>query len=198
MSNLIRTTTDFARYIATHYISPGDVLVDATCGNGHDTLWLAKSAPSALYAFDMQPRAISSTRERLLANGFDKQLEDGTITLICDSHERMSQYIANQVNVIVFNLGYLPHGDKHLVTKSSSTVSAVVSSINLLAEDGLICITMYSGHPEGAEEKASLLKFAGELDPQLYHTAYISMTNQPNEPPEILLITKKRRKKSKK
>ena len=189
--NLIQTTTEFAMFIASGYITDGSVLVDATCGNGHDTLRLAEFSPARLYAFDLQPDAVSSTRDRLIAGGFEAQLDDGTITLICDSHEHMAEYVEEPVNVIMFNLGYLPGGDKSFVTTSSSTISAVVTSLQLLAEDGLVCITMYSGHPEGYEEKESLLMFAMGLDPSRYHAAYVNMANQPSFPPEILLITKK-------
>ncbi len=189
--NLIQTTTEFALFITSGYISQGDVLVDATCGNGHDTLELAKSAPSKLYAFDRQPDAVSNTRDRLIAEGFEDRLDDGTISLICDSHEYMTDYINEPVNVFMFNLGYLPGGDKNFVTTSSSTISAVITALQLLAKNGLICITMYSGHPEGYEEKESLLMFAMELDPSLYHVSYVNMINQHNFPPEILLITKK-------
>lgn len=192
MSNLIQTTTDFATHIASGYITPGSVLIDATCGNGHDTLHLARTGPAKLYAFDMQPDAVYATRELLLSEGFEEKIEDETIRLICDSHEYMAEYVDEKADVIVFNLGYLPGGDKNFVTTSASTISAVITSMSLLADDGLICITMYSGHPEGYEEKESLLMFAMELDPHAYHVSYINMINQPNFPPEILLITKKK------
>lgn len=189
--NLIQTTTEFAMFIASGYIGESNVLIDATCGNGHDTLRLAQFSPSKLYAFDRQPDAVSATRDRLIAEGFESQLDDGTISLICDSHEYMTEYVEEPANVIVFNLGYLPGGDKNFVTTSASTISAVISSLQLLAQNGLLCITMYSGHPEGYEEKEALLMFAMDLDPSLYHVSYISMANQPNFPPEILLVTKK-------
>ena len=44
MSNLIKNITEFALYLVQGYISEGDVVVDATCGNGYDT-------PSAGTAF---------------------------------------------------------------------------------------------------------------------------------------------------
>lgn len=189
--NIIQTTTEFAMFIASGYISEGNVLIDATCGNGYDTLQLARFSPSKLYAFDRQPDAVAATRDRLISEGFEDKINDGTISLICDSHEYMAEYVEEAADVIMFNLGYLPGGDKDFVTTSASTISAVITSLQLLAHNGLICITMYSGHPEGYEEKESLLMFAMELDPTLYHVSYINMANQPNFPPEILLITKK-------
>ena len=197
MSNIIQTTTELAIHMASGYAKKGGVFADATCGNGHDTLRLAKMGPSKLYAFDIQSDAIENTRRLLISEGFGPQLKDGTIELIRDSHENMRDHIgksahtAAPVDVIIFNLGYLPGGDKHITTGESSTRKAAEASLTLLAKDGLLCITMYSGHPEGQREKEALLGMASALDPRTYHSAYVNMLNQRNEPPELLLITKK-------
>ena len=179
-------------FIVSGYISPGDVLVDATCGNGRDTLRLLRHGPSALYAFDIQQQAIDNTKELLISNGFSDRLEDGTVKLICDSHENMDMYISAPVKAVVFNLGYLPGAGRDTVTERSSTLAAAAKALDLLQKDGLLCITMYSGHSKGPEEKKALLSMARELDSRTYHAAYVNITNQKNDPPEILLITKKR------
>jgi len=191
MTNIIRTTTEFAMHIASAYISPGDIIIDATCGNGNDTLKLARSNPAKLYAFDIQQSALDSTRALLKSEGFTTALDSGDISLICDSHSNMQKYVTGYVKLIVFNLGYLPGADKSVTTVASSTLDALQSSLHLLTKDGLICITMYSGHTQGAEEKNVLLEFAENLDSKYWHVSYISMLNQRKNPPEILLITKK-------
>ena len=196
MDNLIRRTTDLAMYMVRAYVKPGDTVIDATCGNGQDTLALAKLEPGKLYAFDVQPGAVSNTRKFLEENGYGRSLLDGRFTVEQLPHEELARYFSTscmqtQVKAIVFNLGYLPGGDKTLTTKTCSTLTAVRAAMDLLSKDGLICITMYSGHPEGREEKQALLAFAQNLDSRLWHTAYISMPNQENDPPEILLITRK-------
>lgn len=190
MSNIVRTTTEFAAYMAAGYMKEGGVFIDATCGNGHDTLRLAKARPSKLYAFDIQACAIGSTRRLLLSNGFGNDLEDGRIELICDSHENMSSYVTAPADVIVFNLGYLPGGSRDITSAESSTLPAFIASLELLGENGLICMSMYSGHEAGRLEKAALLETAKNLDPRSFHVAYISMINQHRDPPEILLVTK--------
>ena len=78
-----------------------------------------------------------------------------------------------------------------MTTTTDTTIKAVKPAIDLIMKDGLVCITMYSGHEEGKKEKQALLAFAEELDSRKYHVAYVSMTNQKNDPPEILLITRK-------
>lgn len=191
MTNLIRTTTDLALHIAGKYAFPGSVIVDATCGNGHDTLALAATNPSKLYAFDIQPSAVDTTKKALIDGGYGDLLKDGTVSIICDSHVNMHRYVNEPVNLIVFNLGYLPGGDKTITTNAVATGAAVSASLDLLSKDGLLCITMYSGHPQGAEEKETLLSWSESLDSRKYHAAFISFINQHNNPPEVLLVTKK-------
>ena len=251
--NLIQHTTELAMHIVQAYVRPGDVVIDATCGNGHDTLRLARMlqlpcrAPDAsdressagapakagyLFAFDIQPEAIQSTRDLLIREGYEHALDE-KIFLVCAGHEQMGEslrdhapgrrapscctpgYCASGMNAsgmnasgmgapgsgasddgfaaaVVFNLGYLPGGDKSLTTRCDTTLAAIRESLSLLRPGGLISVTMYSGHEEGAKEKRALLAFAEELDSKQWHAAYISMPNQHHAPPEILLITRKR------
>ena len=188
MSNIIRSTTQTALLFISQYLQPGDSAVDATCGNGHDTLALAKMGAGKIYAFDVQETAINNT-ESLLAKE-NIPLDD--VHLILDSHANMCNYIKEKVQVIVFNLGYLPSADKNVITTTTSTITAVKEAMKILNKDGLICISMYSGHPGGEDEKQALLDFAESLDSRTWHTAYINMRNQRNNPPEILLITLKK------
>lgn len=193
MSNLIKNITEFALYLVQGYISEGDVVVDATCGNGYDTLRLAQLSPAKLYAFDIQQEAVDATKKRLLEAGFAEKLEDGAIEVICDSHEHLTDHVKTFIQAAVFNLGYLPGADKGCTTSASSTMRAVRSCLSRLEPDGLVCITMYSGHPAGRQEKEHLLAFAENLDKRQWHCAYINLINQPAAPPEILLITRKKR-----
>lgn len=190
MTNLVKKTTSLAMHIVCGYTFPGSVIVDATCGNGHDTLALAGTSPAKLYAFDIQQEAVNNTRSRLLQEGFGNRLADGTISIICDSHRLMPEYVREKANVIVFNLGYLPGGDKTKTTCTEETVSAVKAALDILAKDGILCITMYGGHEEGRREKERLLHLAETLDRHVYHAAYIDFINQKNDPPDILLITR--------
>lgn len=188
MRNIIRSTTQTALLFIQQYLSPGDTVIDATCGNGHDTAAMAKMGAGTIYAFDVQDSAIRSTKETLTKENIPLE----HVHLILDSHENMCNYINEKVQVIVFNLGYLPSANKEVTTQTASTLKAVKAAMQLLKKDGLICISMYSGHHGGTEEKQALLDFAETLDSRTWHVAYINMKNQRNHPPEILLITLKR------
>lgn len=191
MSNIIRNITSVAMHIIDEYISHNSVVIDATCGNGHDTIRLAEKQPRYLYAFDIQETAVNNTKSLLKSCGFSDALKNGAIRLIADSHENIPKYVNIPVTAAVFNLGYLPGSDKRKTTHCDSTLRAVSDCLDILEKDGIISITMYSGHPEGAKEKEVLLSFAEDLDSSLYHVLFISMPNQHSNPPETLFITKK-------
>ncbi len=190
--NLITKTTEFAFKIIETYVSPGDVLIDATAGNGYDTLGLAKLAgpKGKVYAFDIQPQALEQTKNLLEKEGFFHNC-----TLVLDSHENMSEYVSKKeqevLSAVVFNLGYLPGGEREKTTRTETTLIAVERALDLTRIGGIVALTMYPGHPEGAEERAALLGFVEALPPKHYHTAYLSFPNQKKNPPELLLITKK-------
>ncbi len=188
MKNILRSATQTAMLFVSQYLSPGQTAIDATCGNGNDTVALARLGAGKIYGFDIQENAIRQTKAALERDGLDSD----QIHLIRDGHENMHLYVKEPVQVVLFNLGYLPRASKEITTKTKTTLEAVSRALHLLACGGLICITMYSGHPGGEEEKQNLLAFAENLDEKIYHTAYIHMLNQKKHPPEILLITSKR------
>ncbi len=137
------------------HLKAGDAAVDATCGNGHDTLMLTKLLPDGkVYAFDIQPQAIENTRERLK--------DFPNCHFFCQSHAAFPLECAES-NLFVYNLGYLPKGDMGLTTQTDTTLQSIQSALTLLAVDGMISITCYPGHEEGAKEEEAILLFLRAL-----------------------------------
>ena len=107
-----------ARYLAAEalerVIGPGDTAVDATMGNGHDTLTLCRLVGPAgrVYAFDVQRDAVERTRERLRDAGMLDRA-----SLFCLGHECMAEVVKTPVTAVVFNLGWLPGGDHAVTTR---------------------------------------------------------------------------------
>lgn len=187
--NIIVQLTQVCSLFILKYVSEGDIVIDATMGNGIDTLFLAKLVGNKgkVFAFDIQEEAIQGTK-RLL----EKELSDNRhVFLIKDSHINMKSYVNNSVSAVVFNLGYLPKGNHTITTMSESTLTALKISLDLLKKDGLLSVLIYPGHKEGTNEKDMILNFASQLDTTRYHTLYLDMINQGNFPPSLLLITKK-------
>ena len=183
--NILSRTTELARVICEKYADKDAAAIDATCGNGHDTLWLAERF-GKVYAFDIQEEAVETTRERA------GSLDSGNVIVFCTGHQHMAECVHEKAAFIMFNLGYLPGGDKTVVTGVDTTLEAVQAALSLLKKDGLLCITMYPGHPQGAEEKEALLHMAAGLDKRLYHCVRTDMINQPDNAPEILFVTLKK------
>ena len=183
--NVLRNTTALALTMCLQYADENGTAVDATCGNGNDTLWLAEHF-ARVYGFDIQESAIRTTAARLEEAG------QTNVELIHDSHEHMAKYVKERPKVIVFNLGYLPGGSREISTRCGTTMEALAEALNLLAVDGLLCVTMYQGHSEGYLERVKVLEWAGNLDKSTYHCIRTDMINQPGMPPEILWITKKK------
>ena len=188
MSCSIPRLCDLIRHEASKRLHDGSVAVDATLGNGHDTLFLCDAVGESgrVFGFDIQPLALERTKERLNDAGLAHRAQ-----LILAGHERMADYIeAESVEVILFNLGYLPNGDHGVVTKAETTVAALKAGLNLLKVGGTVFIAVYWGHPGGKEEKKAVSDFAASLPSDLYDTAAISFPNK-NKAPLALIIQKK-------
>ena len=189
MSNLITKTTELAMRITLSYVEPGDTVIDATCGTGQDTLALAEAVGDRgkVYAFDIQKEAIGLTSELLKSNGCMN------VELFNESFVYMGEHVPEgSASAAVFNLGYLPDGNKSITTKTDSTLTALKKSLEMIRVNGLVSIVMYWGHEEGKKERQAILDFSEKLDSGKYHCVYLNMLNQKNCPPEIILITKKK------
>ena len=159
----MRLTELVHRYLSTQ-LRPGDRAIDATSGNGHDTLHMAKLVGSIgrIIAIDIQKTAIAATSVRLEANDCLQQVE-----LFLDDHSRALQSLgltqAQTFNAITFNLGYLPGSDKKVQTKPETTLSALDASGKLLKPGGLLLLTAYRGHTGGHIEADHVARWMQQL-----------------------------------
>lgn len=182
----------FARLLLEKALSPGDISVDATLGNGHDTLFLARliGASGMVYGFDIQEEAISKTKSRLEEHNFTSQ-----VTLFNHGHEHIQNSIPEfhhgKIKGAIFNLGYLPGGDKTIVTTPKTTISAIEQLIGIMAPEGIIVLVVYHGHQEGANERDALLHYVKQLDQKSAHVLQYQFINQQNNPPFIIAIEKR-------
>ena len=187
--NLIRNTAKFAMRLTAEYINSGDTAVDATVGNGNDTLELSRlvGETGKVYGFDIQPIALMRASEFLMQSEAPSEIE-----LVYNGHEEMDRHISEKVAAVVFNLGYLPSGKKQITTIADTTITALDKAIDMIKPDGIVTVVMYPGHTEGRLEKEKVLEWGSRLDKSIYHCAYISMVNQPENAPCIMLVTKKK------
>ena len=169
-------------------LQAGDVAIDATVGNGHDTLFLARAVGEAgrVYGFDIQQAALDKAWQRLDEVGMAEW-----VSLYHAGHETMALHLPEQwrgrVKVVMFNLGYLPGGDKSRTTGSATTLAALQQSLEWLAPDGLLSVIVYTGHPGGMAEALAVREWIMSL-PTQYRSALMRPPQTRQSPPEWWLI----------
>jgi predicted methyltransferase len=156
--------TDYAHDLIRPFLWPGGLAVDATAGNGHDTAFLAEQLgpDGTVCAFDVQAAAIAATRERVAALPHPARLELHQV-----SHTELTARVPGLACAIVFNLGYLPGGDKRITTRAEDTRIALDQARGLLAAPGILCVVAYPGHPAGRPEADTVAHwFADQACPE--------------------------------
>ena len=176
----------FAKKLLKESVLPGEIVVDATAGNGNDTEFLAQHVgPNGhVYAFDIQQAALDATKARL------GELTE-RVTLILDSHDQVANYVKEEIGGAVFNLGYLPYSeDLSIVTRPETTIQALEQMLGLLKKGGLIIISVYEGHPGGKEERDALLAYVSKLHQSEVHVIRYELLNLRNNPPFLIALEK--------
>ncbi|MCH9613051.1 MAG: hypothetical protein S4CHLAM102_15530 [Chlamydiia bacterium] len=174
-------------------ITPGRTIIDATAGNGHDLLFCAKKLfahddTGHLFAIDIQPEAITASKEKLTAQF--PHLIDTHIHFFCQSHAPLP-IPPTPPSLIIYNLGYLPGTDKSITTLLESTKQSLEQALSILAVDGVISLMLYPGHAEGETEAAFLLQTLPNL-PREFFKIYTYHSLFADQTPTLVLIQKRK------
>jgi len=178
-----------ARYLAAdclrQVVRAGDHVIDATMGNGHDTLMLAQLVGETghVTGFDVQEAAVESSRRLLTEQGM---IERCTLHVL--GHEHMAERVEGSVCAVVFNLGWLPGGDKSVTTHWETTEKAVSAALSLIEKGGVVTICAYPGHAAGDEERHALMEYLSALRPQEYNVLHHRFLNAGPGAPECFII----------
>ncbi|MEM7602799.1 MAG: class I SAM-dependent methyltransferase [Verrucomicrobiota bacterium] len=177
--------TELAHQLIRERLTEGDTAIDATVGNGHDTLFLANlvGPKGKVIGFDIQSQAIRSTRERTASL---KQ-----VSLIQAGHEAMGDTVDGEAGAVMFNLGYLPSGDKSVTTLPATTLEALESAKEILAPYGMISIALYTGHTGGNAEAEAVEDWCQNLPQDHYAVAKYHFINQRNSPPQLIVVQRR-------
>lgn len=180
--------TEWCRHFIRQQVKPGDLCIDATMGNGHDTEFLCSLVgdQGQVLAFDIQEQALIQTQKKLQESRTPQNYR-----LILDSHSHMNHYAdISTVSCITFNLGYLPGGDHTLATQPDTSIEAITQGLSLLKKDGLLTLCIYSGGDTGFAERDALLPYLKALPTKEYLVILSSYYNRPHHPPIPVLIRK--------
>ncbi len=177
--------TEYCHQFLKEHIRENDKCIDATAGNGSDTLFLCEQVGPGgkVYAFDIQEQALEHTKERLQSAGCDDRA-----VLIHAGHEKMEEYVKEEVRAIVFNFGYLPGGDHRIATKVETSLLAIRKGMELLCPEGIMSLCIYSGGDTGYEEREQILKFLKELDSNRWLVIATEYFNRKNHPPMPVFV----------
>ncbi|MCO6520406.1 MAG: methyltransferase domain-containing protein [Snodgrassella sp.] len=178
---------DFVHASIQQVVQVGDTVVDATAGNGHDTLFLATCVgeQGKVMAFDIQKAALQATHKRLKNAGLSERIE-----LIEAGHEYLDNYIEGEVSAIMFNLGYLPGADKNCTTTASTTLKAMQAGLAHLAINGVLAAVLYPGHEQGRIEAQAVQEWAAGLPQQQIAVLKYAFINRVHNAPYALLLQK--------
>jgi predicted methyltransferase len=177
--------TELVHRQAAAVVAAGDTVVDATAGGGRDTLFMAGLVGSTgrVFAFDIQPEALARTESLLRESGLIDR-----VTLLLAGHEQMAAFVSVPVAAVIFNLGYLPGGDKNIVTRPETTLEALQQALALLRPGGVVMLVAYPGHEAGAIECKALYDYCRQLDAGRYSVSHLKLLNQDGNPPELFSI----------
>ncbi len=184
---LLRNSLTISHELVSRVVLPGDSVVDATMGNGNDTLFLAGlvGGTGKVYAFDIQEQALEKTGQKVKNAGVQDR-----VALIRDGHQNMDQYVPKGIKAVMFNLGYLPGGDHKLGTRAETTIAAIEKALALLCREGIVMIVIYYGGDSGFGEKEAVMAYFKTLDAKNYSVLVHEFVNQANCPPIAVCIEK--------
>ncbi|NDL66295.1 class I SAM-dependent methyltransferase [Anaerotalea alkaliphila] len=180
--------TEIVQELMKPYLPPGGTVLDATMGNGRDTLFLARCVGSRgkVYAFDIQQDALDATARRL-----EEAECREWCNLVLEGHQHLERHVGEPLDGAMFNLGYLPGAPKEAATRGETTLLALESVLRLLKPGGVCSLVLYPGHPEGALEQQEVLAYLQEKDGKELDALLMSYPIRSGKPPSILVIYKK-------
>uniref|UniRef100_A0A7S1D9N7 rRNA methylase n=1 Tax=Cyclophora tenuis TaxID=216820 RepID=A0A7S1D9N7_CYCTE len=127
-----------------------DAAIDATCGNGHDSSFLAsllfrpdtEKTLSELICIDIQQQACEATRKRLEAS-LNPNIMRNNVKIVHESHSNLPRP-SSPVGLVCYNLGYLPKSeDRSTFTQMESTVESIADAALILRVGGMISVMTY-------------------------------------------------------
>lgn len=189
------TAVQWSHRLLEPRLHPGMNVVDATAGNGHDSLFLAQRVQPGgrVFIFDIQAAALESTRRRLAEHQIDLSPEH--MVFHHTGHENLGSVLPAElhghIHAVMFNLGYLPGGDKTLITLPQHSLDAIQQSLEWLAPDGMITIVLYPGHEGGREEADQIEAHLQSLSSLEYEVQKIAYLNYRPTTPFLIVIRRK-------
>ncbi len=172
-------------------VGPGSLVLDATVGNGHDTVFLAETvgAEGIVVGLDVQETALKTADDRLNRRDLRSR-----VRLFHRGHEHardvLSEFRDRPLMAAMYNLGYLPGFDKMLKTRPATTVRSLTDVAEIIAEEGVVTVVAYSGHPGGKEETRAVAEWCRQLPRDRFVVTRSAVPNQGSDAPRLFAVSK--------
>ncbi len=183
--------TDLAHALVGKCLQEGELAVDATVGNGHDAVFLARCVGERgrVIGCDLQEAALVEARRELEMQGVS-----GRVVLHRADHERLTELVPEGhgvVGAVMFNLGYLPGGDHGVVTQVGSTLAGLGGALELLRPGGILSVVCYPGHEGGGDESDAVRSWAEGLEAARFRSVVYSVLNAAKAAPFLVAIERR-------
>lgn len=183
-SILFKNTVEITDYYINLFKDKIINAVDMTIGHGNDIYKIARTvdSESEILGFDISEIAVENTKKLL------NEFKEYNIKVIKDSHENIIQYTNKKLDLIIYNLGYLPKGNKNITTDYKTVITSLKYVLNALNISGIIIMTFYPGHINGKLESIEIEKFLSKINQKNYNILKYDFINQINNPPYVVVI----------
>lgn len=172
-----------AHQLVSERVREGDNAVDATAGNGHDSVFLAElvGENGRVWSYDVQEEAVQSTLRRLEATGLE-----GRVRVRRGCHSAIGEDLDGSIAAGMFNLGYLPGGNHEIITRPETTIDALNQVSGALRAGGIVTCVVYPGHAGGKVERRAVEAWFGVLPQEDFAVIRYGFENQRNSPPFLM------------
>ena len=180
MFKYVGNISDLSHHIIKDFVSNKEIAIDATLGNGYDSDFLSEIF-TKVYSFDIQEDACNRYKSKNIHN----------VEVINDSHHLFKNYINENVDCIMYNLGFLPGGNKEITTLHTTSLESIQVGLDILNSGGIMSICIYRGHNEGKIEETCILEFLRKLPKNKFGVMSHSYLNRQEISPLMVIIEKK-------
>ena len=183
------TAVELTHRFLAQRVAPGGLYLDATCGNGHDTLFLCGLAGEngRVIGLDIQPDAVRNTNALLAAHGMA-----GTGQAYCCDHRELLRYTPpGSADCVIFNFGWLPGADHAIHSTAASTLPALQAGLQALRPGGVLAAVLYSGKVIGTDDKEDALAYFRALPLKEYTVLICEFGNWADTAPLPCFVIRK-------
>jgi len=180
--------TSVAQRLWAKIVRPGDTVVDGTIGNGYDTAYLTKLVTEdgkvgRVVGFEVQEMAIRTTKHKLEDDPELSPAQVSSVELHHACHSKIGEFVGPmEARLVCFNLGYLPGGDKDIMTLAPTTLAALQAATEATMPGGLVNIIAYIRHEGGQDEYDTVLGFVRGLDSRRWNVVMGDVLNRDRSP----------------